>query len=385
VAFGVKQMPCARIIPLLFFFSWMLMIPALCQPTHGKGAVAVNATGYATMQDGQSFEEAHREALNDALFNSVTHAGTFVHVTAEVKDMRLKEKRLRTHGAGFVESMEIVESGLLPNTELPVYRVKVRSMVKWLAGSSMAAETARPSHAWKPVLAVDLKSKALSAERCRVYRSRIVTVLQASGITVSSQDTEGAALEADVWIVDRSKEKGRMFEVNWEMSAGEQENSNEPFPAPRVNGKWILTQGSTPSPVWWQRLGIQMAQDASQLWNSPRTVRICIHGLGEEQVQHFMTALGPATGAEHTGKGGPFQYIAERTLAGNPLFVVEAALEQAGLLSDLKRTHASLTRIDYMLRGQSSNHEKEANSALPARKCYTNHNFSLIAERMRGY
>jgi hypothetical protein len=126
-----------------------------------------------------------------------------------------------------------------------------------------------------------------------------------------------------------------------------------------------------------------MAQDAMRLWNSPRAVRVCIHGLEKEQVQRFSAALGKEESAS-AGTDDSGKHVFERILAGNTLFFVEGALDEADLLGGLRRTYTSPARIEYMFRGKSPEPKKAESSDTRVRKELTGREFPLIAEKTTG-
>ena len=80
----------------------------------GRHPVTVEAVGFASMDVGKPREEVHREALLNAVGNAVLQAHVLVDAEVRVKDFEFAEQKVRTRAAGYVERLDVLEAGLLP-------------------------------------------------------------------------------------------------------------------------------------------------------------------------------------------------------------------------------------------------------------------------------
>jgi hypothetical protein len=97
--------------------------------------VKVEALGFAVLRSGSDLQTAHREALSDARANAVAQAHVFVESEVRLENMRLKGSTSRSHSRGYVQQMRVLESGIVPGTDPPLYRVRVEATVLPLEGA----------------------------------------------------------------------------------------------------------------------------------------------------------------------------------------------------------------------------------------------------------
>jgi len=310
--------------------------------------VAVDAIGYATLETGETLQEVHRKALNDAQLNAIVQAKVSVDVSVKVEDLQLKEKGVRTRGRGYIDTMEVQEAGLMPYTDPAVYRVRIRALVAPLpsfpATTLQAADTTRD--AWKPIVALRIQSD-LSAEVIQAYRASIAASLRACGVEVVASPDQAPALDTLVSIQKGEEGGEEWLTVDWEMSFGEPVDPMDMWGNPSLRGNWLLSGGSSPSSEWWQRLGVMMAQDSVRLWSAPHPVRITIHGAVPEQLARLSATLGPDARIIALPEDNPVMHVVNLPLAGNPLDAVQTMLRNARLLEEWERTSATMAEIQY--------------------------------------
>jgi len=97
---------------------------------HEQQPVVVEALGFCALDAGKTTAEAHREALLDARRNAVIQAHVFLRVETRVENMQLRERILYSRATGYVEEIHVWEAGVMPDTDPPVYRVRVRAVVR---------------------------------------------------------------------------------------------------------------------------------------------------------------------------------------------------------------------------------------------------------------
>lgn len=312
-----------------------------------SGIVAVEAIGYATLEPGETLQDVHRKALTDAKLNAVTQAKVSVDVNVKVEDMQLREKGVRTRGMGFIENMEVNEAGLMPYTEPPVYRVRVRALVRSMpAFPATTLRTSDVRDAWKPIVALQLESY-LSDEQTLSYRASIAAALRACGVEVVSLTNETPALVTTVQIKRGDEGDKEWLTVDWMMSFGEPVDPTDQWGNPNLRGNWLLAGGSSPSSEWWQRLGVMMAQDAVRLWSAPHPVRIVIESASEEQMTRLSTALGSGAAITVIDGRDPVIHVVTLPLAGNPLNAISSILREAALENELELSASSMAEVLY--------------------------------------
>ncbi len=330
-------------------FALVCVLGVIAIPVLADREVAVEALGYATLEDGETLQEVHRKALKDASVNAVVQAKVSVDVNVKVDGMQLSEKGVRTRGTGFIDELVVQEAGLIPYTDPPVYRVRVRAMVKPLPTFPPTAERyfEVDRNAWQPVIALTVESDT-SPERREGYIAAISRALRTSGIEVLHGPQQEPALSTTVVIGFGEQDDEKWMTVNWEMSLGEPVDPMDRWGNPSVRGNWLLEDGASPSGEWWQRLGVMMAQDSMRLWNAPRPVRITFEGMNDDQ----LTRLGAAMGRQgeisiERAHEEPSIHMVTMPIAGNSQDGVNTLLRQANLLEDLERVHATMSEIRY--------------------------------------
>lgn len=338
--------PCKMYVMIGMLALAVCVPPGWASESEG-GAVAVEAIGYGTLEPGETLQEVHRKALNDARVNAVVQAKVSVDVNVKVEDMQLKEKGVRTRGMGYIDNMEVQEAGLIPYTDPPVYRVRVRALVKPMPSFPVTAIAGSSnSDKWRPVLALSVKSD-LSEEQQKAYRMSVASALRACGIDVITSEKGTPALETVVRIKKGEEGGEEWLAVDWEMDFGEPLDPMDMWGNPGLRGNWLLSGGSSPSSEWWQRLGVMMAQDSVRLWAAPHPVRITVEDATDEQITRLSAALGEGARISVLEERDPVMHVVVMPMAGNPLVTVEDVLRRADLTAALELTHASMAEIAF--------------------------------------
>ncbi len=306
---------------------------------------AVEVLGFATMQDGKTLGEAHREALLDARRNALIQSHVSVDLETRLQDMRLLETVLRTRSTGRVEKIHVLEAGLMKDTVPPVYRVRVRAIVHPLSVLPAATQSdyGRPDQ-WQPVVALKLTSD-LAPDRQAGFRSSLVRAMGWCGVEVVQADEPRPALVTEVEVLGDPNGKGKALNVHWQMGLGTPADPGRPPAFAPVRGHWHNAEGADPWSLSWERVGVLMAQDAIRLWTAPRHSTVVVRNCNDAHVRSLRHAFGPEVEVRVEQAAGARRLTAELPLAGDPLQALEPTLRKAELAGELKPVETSLTRI----------------------------------------
>jgi len=307
--------------------------------------VAVEALGFAPLPKGKSLEQAHREALCDARRNALIQAHVAVEVGSVVEEMRLKEEVVRSRAAGYVQEMHVWEAGPALDGDPPLYRVRVRALVRPLPQLSAASLLAVGSEdVWRPKLRVEFASNLGQGQEAAL-KSELISALRRCGVGVVPAGVADPALTLRVRVSSASNEWTRAI---WEVGVAdpaEQEQGEQALPS--VVGDWLIADAVTPEGAWWQRAAVAIAQDALRLWATPRETRITVLGTDEGQARRIAQALGAVAGARVEATDGFSRVVAVLPVAGEPVCVVESLLTAAGVPAAVDRSRVSLTHLTF--------------------------------------
>lgn len=302
--------------------------------------VVVEAYGYATMQDGKEMSALHREALDDALRNAVVQAHVSLDVQARVEDMRLRERMQRSRSLGYVENSRMIEAGMVPQSDPPVYRLFMEAIVRPIPIFKVTPVTADPDSCC-PGLVLNFRSD-LSPDQAERCRESLTDYLKECGIRVVDPLQEPVALVANVMLAGTGEDKS-WEELHWSISCAASSDPSEATVEHPVHGKWLVTQSDITDPLRWNRLGAVLAQDALRLWATPRVTEIIFSGCSEEQMQSLSRVAGATTTVLWTEDG----WLFGTSLTGNPQNTVDHWLKQCDLFDDMRPSHISLTHLVY--------------------------------------
>ena len=264
-------------------------------PAAAPEAVMVEAVGLAPMPAGSALADVNREALLDARRNAVIQAHVMVLAQDLVQGSRLQESVVRSLALGYVEQMEVWESGPVTGSQPPMYRVRVHALVKPLQTfSAQAALGQNRRDAWQPALTLTMEGNA-GARDLDQARATLTDALHRCGLAV--QEHNGAPALALHMTVTADPKSGRSVVAEWELSVGAVASGTAERATGGVYvGHWqVDTEGGGADS--WRRMGLMIAQDAIRLWNTPRWTTFRFLNPTPAQAEALTRSLGQAADA----------------------------------------------------------------------------------------
>jgi hypothetical protein len=318
-------------------------------PAPPAETVIVEVLGFAPLTKGKSIQQVHSEALRDARRNALIQAHSMLEVESLVEEMRLTEEVVRSRAAGYVQEMEVLEAGPVPDADPPTYRVRARALVRPLPQMSVAAVPPLGSQdVWRPKLKVLLTSNLPGAEHEAGFRSELILALRRCGVDVVPPDEPAPVLVSRVRVTATGSGQKQWTRIVWEMGAADPaEAQGEEGALPSVLGDWMVTEAVSPDGSWWQRVAVAVAQDAVRLWAAPRDTTVTVVGTNELQARKLAEALGTAPGARVELADDFSQVRAVVRVAGEPLQAVEALLRAAQVQAALDASRVTLTNLTF--------------------------------------
>ncbi len=258
-----------RVAAVLFFLSaaWCVAEDAEKKVPTTPRPVVVEVFGYAAPAPNQPVSSIHREALEDALKNAVLQAHASLDVQVRVDGMRLNERQLRSRSTGSVEHSRVIDAGFMPNTDPPVYRVRMEVGVRPLPPSPAATPLSVPMDRQNPMVALSVQSKHGTLHE-KSFRKALAASLQECGIRVVEAEKEPTALVANVRLTGPTNLV--VSELRWELRRETLSGSAEPYKTDVLRGEWLIPGTQPFSSLELDKLGVMMAQDALRLWISPQ-------------------------------------------------------------------------------------------------------------------
>ena len=305
--------------------------------------VAVEAIGLATMKGGETVEQAHREALLDARRNALVQAHIVLDVQTRLRNMRIEERLVRSQATGYVEQMHVREAGIVPDSDPPVYRVRVMAMVRPLEGFSLHPAHSGPDQ-WQPVVELALTSD-LSPEAERDFSASLKRALRRCGIAVVPPGPLRAGLVTEVEVSGLPGANGKAARVDWEMGYGKTPGPKAAQTPGPVIGHWESADGMASSSESWERLAVLMAQDAVRLWARPRATTVVFLDAKEADIVALSRAFGPTAKVHVKKEADSPKLVAEWPLAGGPVQALEPVLREAGLAGRVEPVLADMAYL----------------------------------------
>lgn len=311
-------------------------------------AVAVEVLGFAAAGEGKTVQELHREALLDARRNALVQAHVALEAETHVQDMRLRGALVRSWATGYIQELRVLEAGLLPDAEPPVYRLRARVLVLPSAGRWAGLLPGAMGDRWTPALVLTLDSD-LPPEGEAALRRALARAMRSCGIEIVEPDASRPALEARVSVAMPTAADAEWTKVAWSM--GLVPSGAGGFGAPRegaeapVRGHWLVTRQAGAESDLWQRVGARMALDAVRLWTTPRRTTVRFEGADDGRAQRLGAAFGRIPDTEVRVEEDGSVVLVCLPLAGDPLAAVEALLAEVGLAEQVRSVSASLTHL----------------------------------------
>jgi len=310
--------------------------------------VVVEALGFAAVDEaGMTMAQAHREALLDAQRNAMMQAHVFLRTETVVKNMRVQETRLYSCARGYIEKIHVWEAGIMPDTNPPVYRVRIRAVI----GIRDQAEAEEPLYVaqdnqWQPLLELRVSSN-LPRERQESIRFTLAQAMRNCGIRIAQAHSKRPRLVAEVTVSGGLASQDKPFKVKWQMGFGEAAlaaNSEADNPA---KGQWLVVAPGFPTARGWEKLGITLAQEAIRLWAKPRPTLVTFQAAEQEQAQTLVEAFGKSAEVQADKGQTSSTVLVHLMAAGDPLHFIQPALEDAGLADEVELVQCSLTRLTF--------------------------------------
>jgi len=312
-------------------------------------AVAVEVLGFAIMDEGKELDQAHGEAILDARRNALAQAHVLVQRETHLKDMRLHETLERTRSTGYVERMNVLEAGVIEDTDPPVYRVRARAVVRAVPAFTPAGQ---PDYGntdqWRPVVALKLTSD-LAPEAEEAFRSSLAAALGRCGVAVVEPKAPCPALVTEVQLTADAGDDHKATRAEWQTALDAADEADPSLGGRPVKGLWQSAEGAEPLSASWERLGVLMAQDALRLWAAPRRTSIVVTGCTDDEIAALTQALGTKAAVRMEPCEGSVRLVAEVALAGDPVKALQPRLAEAGLDGKLKPVSLELTRLAFEL------------------------------------
>lgn len=310
--------------------------------------VVVEADGFAPMTPGKALDAAHREALLDARRNALIQAHVTVEADANVADMRLTETVVRSRAAGYVQKMDILESGLVPGFAPPSYRVRVRAVVQPLPPFAGLPPQGVGADRWQPALMLRMTSD-LPPEKEALLGSELAQALRRCGIALVQPEQGRPALSGSISVSAARSEGNAGTKVSYEIGIrlARPEGPGEQEALPSAGGQWLAAETVTLQGEWWQRVAVAMAQDATRLWAMPRPTVIRFLGLDDAAAKRMSAALASVPGSRWERAADYSEVQITLTIGGDPLSAIEPLIRSAEVSVTLDPAQTSLTRLTY--------------------------------------
>lgn len=306
--------------------------------------VVVEAEGYASANEGLSRSELNRSALRDARRNAVVQAHVVLETDTYIKGRQLKNCTQHFQSVGYVESMQLLEAGLVPGAS-PVYRVRVKARVYPLHRLERETPFGQVG-VWSGPAVVLRVSSNLSKQHYIAIRSSLEKSLRRCGLDIiaSRKDKFGAVLEVN--ISGDTPENPQSIVISWKVKDKKHKSKqkfDEPnsFPCGQIHCADYFCQGSE----LWQKVGLEIVQDVFQTWVTPRTTHFVFRSISPEHLHDIVTAFGrDAKVSKKKGKDG-FDLNINVPVAGNSLGLANSVLRTTGLNGQFEVSQLSFTRI----------------------------------------
>jgi hypothetical protein len=323
-------------------FPALAETPESARSAAADDAVVVQADGFSTMGPGVTVEEAHAAALADARRNALSQAMVDLEAELAVVDRRVAESVVRVHALGRIRETSVSSAGVLPDSDPPVYRVRIRALIS--SRGRAPGFGGLPEAGWMPRVALavtteedeDAGSARLNALKQGLTACGVQIVPMASAlphlaveVTVAGQDVDGAG-----WT-----------QITWQV-ADPADPSLEAGVAP-VSGAWQIAGQAAPGSSEWRCLAVRLAQDSLKAWLTPREASFVVEGVTKDEGEALVQVLrrSPATRIERSLDDSTVE--ADLSVAGCPVAFFGALLDQAGIAERCRVGESSLTAVSY--------------------------------------
>ncbi|MDA0991794.1 MAG: hypothetical protein O3A51_13720 [Verrucomicrobia bacterium] len=342
--------PLARVVRVVLAMAVTLAVARADSPKMTTlGPTRVEATGFATMTNALDLADAHRRALVDAYRNATMQAHMAMDVEARVANLRLSERGMRSRGMGYVQSTDILEAGIVPESGDQLYRIHLSALIHPLTTFPIDRPGDPTCEArWIPSVRLQL-STTLPADEEQIIRAALSRSLSLCGVAVEPPDSQTPSLNTTI-TVTRGTDANHVV-TNWRMALDRDEPRHRDWAAQPVVGEWMLVMEPGDPVDWWQRLGTRLAQDAIRLWSTPRRVTLTFQDVSARQVIMLTEAFGVESDRKQYTESGRTMLDVEWPAAGNPACDIAAILSKAGLAKIAEPVETSLTHLVFRFSG----------------------------------
>lgn len=307
--------------------------------------VVVEAEGYASSNEGLAHSKLHRSALRDARRNAVVQAHVFLETDIYIKGRQLKDCTQHFQSVGYVESMQLLEAGLVPGASPPVYRVRIQARVYPLHSLKRGTHFSQVGVRSVPAVVLRVSSN-LSEKDYLTIRSSLEKNLRRCGLDIiaSRKDKFGAVLEVN--ISGDTPENPQSIVISWKVKDKKHKSKqkfDEPdsFPCGRIHCADYPSQRSE----LWQKAGLEIVQDVYQTWVTPRPTHFVFRSISPEHLHDIATAFGQDAEIRKEKGEDSFDLDINVPVSGNSLDVANSVLRATGLNGQFEVSQLSFTRI----------------------------------------
>ena len=292
--------------------------------------VVVEAEGFAVPNEGLAHSVVHRNALRDARKNAVVQAHVIINTDTYIKGFKIENDIRHFRSAGYVEWMQILEAGLIPEASPPIYRVRVKACVYPM--QRLERETPFGPSIVSSAPSVVLKiSSNLSENSYHTVQPLLEKNLGRCGLNIIPSGNAEFAVVLDVNIAGEPSEDPQSIVISWMVGDKKRESEQnfvEPasFPCGRIHCTDYLSQTNE----IWQRSGLEIAQDVFQTWITPRQTHFVFKSIHMEALDKIAAEFGPdaETRKEKDQNGLEMNIIVPA--AGNSLYLANSVLKVVG-------------------------------------------------------
>jgi hypothetical protein len=315
--------------------------------------VAVETVGIAAMGTGLSEGEVYSAALANARRNVLIQAHAALHAQMLVSNRRIVEEAVCVRSAGYVQEMRVLESGVVPGSDPPIYQVRVRALVHPLDETHVGAAAALETDL-TPVLTLDVAPGAgpalrdgLAQELTRCGMRVVEASASQPAIAVHVAVLEAVELTGPgmAWWQGELKDAGTSaVSIRWEMTVGAESDAA----APPASGRCLLPTDDSALARVLPHLSVTMAQAALRVWCAPRPTRVLfVNTTGSESLALSAAARDITFPGDSSAEPPHEGMLLSLKVAGNPAAAVASLLNRAGLQGRFALSEASLSSLTY--------------------------------------
>lgn len=310
--------------------------------------VVVEAEGFASPNEGLARSIVHRFALRDARRNAVVQAHVIIDTDTCIKGFQLENDTQHFRSAGYVEWMQVLEAGLIPEVSPPVYRVRVKACVYPMHRLERETPFGRLGVRSVPSLVLRISS-SLSENRYHTIRSLLEKSLRRCGLNIVPSGKAEFAAVLEVNISGEPPEDPQNIVISWKVGDKKHRSKRKfdepvPFPCGRIHCVDYPSQTNK----LWQKAGLEIAQDVFQTWITPRYTHFVFRSIHPEHLDDIAAAFGPDAEIKKEKDQDGLELNIIVPVAGNSLYLANSVLRATGLKPQFGVAQLSFTRLVFL-------------------------------------